>query len=312
MASAPDMSEGHAWSADEAGAQTLTDRLADMPITIGSAGWSASAEEEPALSFPGQMTLSSYWKDAVGHAVDVDAVPGFRFEVALGQLGRYEAGLPQPSGTQLLYACVLGAANMISKSSGCEHIGVRGRPLGYSWTSASAVPAGHAAREIFRCRLGGDYFLSPARECVGGAAVEGSFGYLLVHDVTSTIPGAIDTTKSFTISARVDPRGGTAAQTVVTGSGASDSPFSLQAGTRWQFCLRSQGPTLRTACTTGPTVASTPGYSTVSGVWDAVNPEIRIVVKTDAKLTVDRVNYEPPADDIPAVGAIVLGSSAPP
>ncbi|AGW42356.1 hypothetical protein O159_23990 [Leifsonia xyli subsp. cynodontis DSM 46306] len=308
----PDLSTGHVWSADDVDAMTLTDRVGAASIPVGgNAGWASADGEDPQLRFLGMVSLNGYAKPGGGHATEKDAasLPGFVLESTIGQLARYGSGAVQPSGTQVLYACAYGAGNMLSRAANCDGAGPTGRPLGYVWASASALPAGYTAVEIFRCRVGNDYFTTTTSACPSGAVNEGSRGFLAKYQPTATAPGVVDTTKSFTVSARVKTSGQTEAQAVVSGSGVSDSGFSLQAGMNWQFCLRAQGPTAVTKCVTGPAVSTTPGFVTVSGVWDAVNRQLGIVVYADDVLTVNRVFFSLPVDDVPALGAVVVGSA---
>lgn len=49
---------------------------------------------------------------------------------------------------------------------------------------------------------------------------------------------------------------------------------------------------------------------TVSGVWDAVNRQLRIaVLSQNESLVVGSTIYVPPADDVSSAGAIVVGSA---
>ena len=309
-AAGADVSGGRIWEADESDVTQLDDRNGGVPIAIGTnAGWTTSDDEAPQLRFQGLTTLSRYWKPGA-HLAETGGVDDYVLEGAIGQLARFGPGSAQPAGTGVLYACAFGAGNMISRSPNCEGTGAAARVLGYTWSSADAMPAGYAAKEIFRCRLGDDYFISAHKGCETGAVDEGSQGFLVSHTPTSTDPGVVDTSRSFTVSARVKPGGSSEAQTFVSASGSVNAGFYLQnGGTTWQFCLRAQGPTPSTGCVRGPSVSTTE-FSTVSGRWDAVNKRLSIAVVSRNGTDVREAIYVPPVDDVPALGAIALGSAA--
>jgi len=313
-ADAADMSAGHVWNADSAGATAFTDRVGTSNITIGgNAGWDTAAAEDPPLRFQGMTMLNRYIKPGVNHKTETDSglVPGYNLEYKMGLIARYGAGSPQPANTWTLYACNYGSGNMLSRSANCEGTNVASRPLGYSWISAADVPSGYPSIEIFRCRTGVDYFISTNTTCEGQVN-EGSRGFIIVPNpaLTTSPDGIVDTTKSFTVSARVKPTGNTAAQTYVSASGAANSGFYLQAADGvWRFCVRAQGPTVTTGCVDGPTIDYSAGFVTVSGVWDAVNRQVRIGVVSVGVQTFTSSTYTPPADDKKATGAIVLGSA---
>ncbi len=315
-ASPADMSNGHVWTVDTANPipTVLKDESGSVDIALGGNGGTdpAIVNEDLPVRFQGMTMLNRYIKPGVNHKTETDAtlVPGYIVEMSLGFLARYGAGSPQPANTNMLYACNYGAGNMLSSSATCEGTGVTGRALGYSWKTAADVPAGYPSVQIFRCRYGTDYFVSTTTNCEGWAN-EGTRGFLIQPQYPSTTSanGVVDTTKSFTVSARVKPTGNTEAQTFVSASGTQNSGFYLQTSSGvWRFCLRSQGPTLMTGCVDGPSVVYSSDFVTVSGVWDAVNRQLRIAVQTQTALTVNSAIYAPPSDDVTASGAIVLGT----
>lgn len=312
IAAAADLSNGHMWMADDMGATELTDTVGSVPIRIGGhAGWESTGTEDPPLKFMGMTSLNGYVKPGTGHITDYDAgyAPGYSHEIMFGLLARYGSGAEQPSGTNLLYSCAYGAGNMISRAANCDGAGPTGRPIGYSWTSAAAVPGGYTAVEIFRCRSGSDYFMKTSPDCGPGVVNEGTRGFVVKHEPTTTPAGTVDTTKSFTVSARVKASGQTEAQTIVSASGANYSGFYLQTGPVWQFCVRSQGATLMTGCASVPRASSTSEFVTLSGTWDAVNQQVRVAVYANKALSVSEAHFAHPADNTAATGAIVLGSA---
>ncbi|MET3564812.1 hypothetical protein ABIC47_000283 [Leifsonia sp. 563] len=309
-----DLSGGHLWKADTDPPVGLSDVIGTAAVTMGSFnGWGTDAgENDPQLTSVGLTALNRYVKAGVGHATEVDGgqVPGYTLEFPVGHVARYGAGSKQPVNSQVLYACKYGVGNMLSTSATCEGTGLTGRPLGYDWKTAADVPSGYQAREIFRCRIGTDYFVSVVPACEGGAAVEGSRGFVAVYVPTTTAAGVVDTTKSFTVSARVKANGGSEAQTIVSASGATNAGFYLQnSGGYWQFCVRSQGATLMTACAKGAAIPATPRFVTVSGVWDAINKQVMLVVHDEDLTEATTTSYTPPADDKAATGAVMFGAA---
>ena len=127
---------------------------------------------------------------------------------------------------------------------------------------------------------------------------------------------AIDTTKSFTVSAWVQPDKSLSTSgtyTIASEGSASTSTFALQlANDQWQFCLTSS-PLVTTFVVTAPSgcvqSATTvnlgvQAWALVTGVWDSVNQQLRIYVGDGSPQVVGRAA---PNGDISAPGPFTLG-----
>lgn len=313
-AEGPDLSLGHVWSADSVGSSVLIDRVGTSNITIrGNSWWDATDQEDPPLGFQNLVLLKQYYKglNAPVNETDPSKVPsGYDKGTALAWLLPYRADVPAPANTQLLYACNYGSGNMISLSATCEGTGATSRPLGYSLKASGSF----STVSLWRCRFSNPIaFAIAPNPCsyLPTATRDASLGYGLHPTFTpsSSADGIVDTTKSFTVSARVRPTVNGGTQTIVSASGSANSAFSLQiVNGAWKFCVRSQGATAKTGCVDGPPVTYSSEYVTVSGIWDAVNKQLRLAVFGNV-FTISSATYAPPSDDVRATGAIVLGSA---
>lgn len=310
VAGNPDLSTGHAWMPYEPG-DTVEDVVGSVPLRVGTlTGWGEVSTEDSQLVFPSLATLNRYVAPNWSHFTETDPtlIPtSSRMEISFGQILRPVTG-DQPAGTVPFYACSWGTGNMLANTANCEGTNVSARLLGYGWKTAADVPLGMTATEIFRCRTGNDYFLSAQRACEG-QVFEASRGFVGTYTPTVTAGAVVDTTASYTVSARVRPETATGTQTVVSTTGPTDSAFYLRTvGNTWQFCVRSQGVTKVTRCVDGPTVR-TGRFVTVSGMWDAVNRQITITVLDGNAFTRNTVYVSLPADDVASTGVLLVGSA---
>jgi hypothetical protein len=99
-------------------------------------------------------------------------------------------------------------------------------------------------------------------------------------------PALLDTSKSFTVSAWLNPAtviGTGVAETALAQDGVSESSFFLQdTGGYWGFCMpTTDSATWSGDCikTTSVVVANT--WTFVTAVWDATNQQLRLYVSTD-------------------------------
>jgi hypothetical protein len=126
---------------------------------------------------------------------------------------------------------------------------------------------------------------------------------------TATASPAVDTTKSFTVRARVKPAS-TKAGALASQAGTTNSGFELRSsGGKWQFCVTAQGASTKTGCVTSIEPIVVGSYSTVSGIWDQVAHQLRIAVYTGSGASTAQEFYDPPTDDKPASGATVVGAA---
>ncbi|WP_345188985.1 LamG-like jellyroll fold domain-containing protein, partial [Microbacterium panaciterrae] len=89
----------------------------------------------------------------------------------------------------------------------------------------------------------------------------------------------IDTTKSFTASAWVKPATSTGTLTIMAQSGTTQSGFLLEdvAGTI-RFCIQPQTGTTGPDCAIAPNASPAGTWVMATGIWDAVNHQIRIIL----------------------------------
>lgn len=322
---AADLSSGHAWTVPSAGDGPLPDVLADrgapaLPLTLG-AGMNKNVTDD-ILPGPDQAVLDydnlvQLNRFAGGtHAARIgSAAPGMAFEATMGQIF-LPGTTSRPANTGPIYSCALATGDMTSVSATCENTGVTGVLLGYIWRTAAVVPSGMPTRAVYRCAVPStnDHFLSHASNCEG-QQVDHFLGYLADVKPTKATGPAVDTTKSFSVSAwanlaEFNPAHGSS-YTLVSQEGTKNSGFYLQAaGGRWYFCVRSQTASVVTSCAVGPAItASTWVY--VTGVWDASNKQARVLTGTSTTPTGSSpvVAHAVPAGDTSANGPLVIGSA---
>jgi hypothetical protein len=118
----------------------------------------------------------------------------------------------------------------------------------------------------------------------------------------------IDTRASFTVSARVKANTANGIMTAVSQDGTVNSGFYLQAADgHWRFCVRSQSPSV-TNCVSSAIPVQVGQWVTVVAVWDSVNKQIRIGVRTGSSFATVATYNSPPVADSGANGRLVLGS----
>lgn len=307
-----DLGSGHLWMPAEAAGTTVDDSIGSTPLTVGTfAGWREDGGEDPQIAFPALATLNRYVAANWTHHTEVEAsrVPATsRLEMSLGQVVRAIPGSTPPAGTTPLYACAWGSGNMLSNTSNCEGTNVSARLIGHAWRSAADVPHGMTATEVFRCRLGNDYFVSAQRSCEG-QVFEGSKGFVATAVPTVSAAPVVDTMGSYSVSARVKPASVDGIQSVLATTGATDSAFYLRVAEGvWQFCVRSQGVTKVTRCVDGPQ-AQAGRFVSVTGTWDAVNRQLSVNVLDGSSFARMMTHANLPADDIPSTGVLTVGSA---
>lgn len=120
---------------------------------------------------------------------------------------------------------------------------------------------------------------------------------------------AIDTTASFTASAWVNPAVSTGTLTIMAQSGSSKSGFVLEdnQGTM-TFCLQPQVGTSGPDCVAAASASAAGQWVMVTGIWDAVDHQMRIVLGnvTSQEVVAPHV---PPTGDTSAVGSVTIGSA---
>jgi len=315
---------GHGWTMPSAGDGPLPEVLTDrgtpaLPLTLG-AGMNKTVTddilpgpEQAVLAYDNLVHLNRF--NGGTHIARVGSVAGMRFEATMGQIFLPGKTSP-PTGTSPIYSCALPLGDMTSGSATCEGTGVTGVLLGHIWRTAANVPADVPVRAVYRCyvQATGDHFLSHGSTCEG-QRVDLLLGYLADVRPTKTASSAVDTTKSFSVSAWVNLKENNPAHissyTAVSQEGANSSGFYLQAaGGNWRFCVRSQDATATTDCAVGPAV-TTSTWVHLTGVWDANNKQVRVLTGTSTTPTGSSpvVPHTVPAGDTTANGPLVIGSA---
>lgn len=318
---------GHSWTigADDDAPSTVGDDNTDTsaPLTVGgNTGTdlpSATFNGPPAtraLDFNSSVPLISINRfngDYHSAVVNGSAPAGSHYESNLGDL--LSPGQPG-TGLTKLYACAVSAGDMTSTSSTCEGAGVTGSLLGSAWKTADAVPAPLQAVAVYRCKTSADYFDSHSSTCEG-RTVDKLLGYFAKQTVTKTSSAVIDTTKSFTAGAWINPAEDSAAHhayTVLSQNGDSTYAFLLKVdGARLQGCLHAQS-TSSAVCVTAPFAladSDDANWTHVALQWDTVNHQLRLYVNGALATGTGSTGvsiYSLPSGDPAPTGPFMVGS----
>lgn len=206
---------------------------------------------------------------------------------------------------------------MTSTSSSCEGTGVTGTLLGSAWKTADAVPAPLQATAVYRCKTSAEYFDSHSATCEG-RTVDKLLGYFAKQTVTTTSGPVVDTTKSFTAGAWINPAEDSAAHhayTVMSQNGDSTYAFLIKVdGPRLQGCIHAQTASSASCVTSSFSLADgdDANWTYVALQWDAVNHQLRLFVNgalaTGTGSTGVAV-YSLPAADTAPTGPFMVGSA---
>jgi hypothetical protein len=211
-----------------------------------------------------------------------------------------------------LWVAAYDKAGNVSATSG---IGLRAESMptddGFAWIAddlgISEVPNSKSA--VMPLVIGkneGWEYENPA--LADGAAVKFSGALPTPAERTMTPERVIDTRASFTVSARVKANTANGIMTAVSQDGTVNSGFYLQAADgHWRFCVRSQSPSV-TNCVSSAIPVQVGQWVTVVAVWDSVNKQIRIGVRTGSSFATVATYNSPPVADSGANGRLVLGS----
>lgn len=127
---------------------------------------------------------------------------------------------------------------------------------------------------------------------------------------TATTSGgpSIDTTKSFTVSAWVKPTSVTGTHTIIAQSGASRSGFILeQVSGVMTMCVQPQVGVSSPDCAAAPSASPAGSWIMVTGIWDAVNHQVRIILGDVGSEAV--APHVPPSGDVTAGGTVTVGAA---
>ncbi|MGA1836041.1 LamG-like jellyroll fold domain-containing protein [Herbiconiux sp. 11R-BC] len=305
-----------------------------LPLTIG-----AGFPRSQTATLPLQTTAIPVLQDVGGIAFDrvngpehaavsAGQVPaGYYVEDQLGQMAPVETdlttGQPKPrSGMHLLYECTQSNGNNFTTSqSDCEGATTVRTTLGWAWDGIPpAIASGDVATlqysRIYRCSVGNDHFDSRDANCEG-YGTGASLGYLRDLTAIKTSATAVDTRTSFTVSAWVkptQPEGLNSYNTIVSQQGGSPySAFVLQektktdsVGRQFRFCIRNQVGAAVTDCAVQNTAATDGEWTFVTGIWDASNQQLRILVGSNPSLAGSATHVVPSGET--SGGALSIGS----
>lgn len=272
--------------------------------------------EKAVLDYDNLLQLNRFAGPTHAARTGSSAPSGMAYESTLGQIFVPSGMTPQPANTDPIYSCALASGDMTSLSKACEGTGVASVLLGYIWRTAANVPTAMPTRAVYRCAVpsNNDHFLSHSASCEG-QHVDHLLGYLADVKPTKTASSAVDTTKSFSVSAWVNLKemnpAHNASYAAVSQEGAKNSGFYLQAaGGNWSFCVRSQTSAVVTDCAVGEAV-KTADWVYVTGIWDAANKQVRILTGRSTTTTGSNpvVSHTVPSGDESANGPLFVGSA---
>ncbi|MCJ1685366.1 LamG domain-containing protein [Rathayibacter sp. VKM Ac-2928] len=247
----------------------------------------------------------------------------FTFQGATGWLAPPGSTI---TGTTALYRCAGTNSAFVWTDSGCRGVTSTSKLIGYSWPSAAATGDAASGKELFLCQNGSnaataDYLQSTATDCEGLTKVK-SLGFIwskpgstLEHSpINGTTGPAVNTTKSFTVSAWLNPDAFVPGEDMNAMSqvGTTNGGFYLQLinnganngnGT-WRFCVRAQVAGSGADCATTPNTSGT-DWTLLTGVYDSVNRRILLYTGTVLATT---VLHSVPAGDSSASGPLVIGT----
>ena len=237
------------------GQEVLLDKTSEVLVGLG---------QQPVLAFGRYRQIATYTSSSL-KLVGIDGRPGLAAsnstEFILGWIrGPLQAGETQPPGTAPVYNCDTGVPNFTPRLS---RLCTTRTLVGYIETT------GDPARLVVECKKSSfDYvaFVS----CGSDTYVE-TLGYIPAATTTTTASTVVNPAASFTVSAWLNPTSVSQAGTALSQYESSSSNLSLGiSGGAWQFCANG-------SCSIGP--AATAGqWQFVTGVWDAVNRQVRIFV----------------------------------
>ncbi|GAB3610299.1 hypothetical protein GCM10027414_24250 [Humibacter ginsengiterrae] len=308
-----------------------TDLNAAKNVTIGQ-GLSLTAQDTvpPAssasyvYSFNGLVWLDREFNGTY-HVSDTGGTiqSGYTVEKELGQLLPTTTGGTSPLGaTTAIYSCAFSnKTNMTSSNASCEGTGATPTLIGYSFNSQ---PSGVPSVQLYRCTNGNDRITTTSTTCEAwNKTPDGSLGWFLntgnVATGTTTTGQAIDTTKSFTVSAWVKPvqdANSPKYRTIMSEAGPTRAGFVLQQNTTFgpntggelSFCVNSQLSGATNSCATASSGAVDGQWLFVTGIYDSVNQQVRLLIGDIIK-PVAIGSHQPVSGQVSASGAVMIGNS---
>jgi hypothetical protein len=146
-------------------------------------------------------------------------------------------------------------------------------------------------------------------DTVAGVPVLPFTGTASTANVVATAGPGVDTTASFTASAWVKPSTNSGTLTILAQSGASTSGFVLEdVNEKMMFCVQPQVGSSPPDCAKASSVSPAGTWVMVTGVWDAVDHQVRLVVG-DSTVNEAVAPHVPPPGDVTAAGPVTVGSA---
>lgn len=318
---------GHSWTVpvDTSNPSTIADGNTDSPepLTIGdntsttapggSFNGPAAADALDFNSSTPLISINRYYGDYHSAIINGSAPSGSHYESNLGDL--LSPGQPT-TGLTPLYSCATSAGNMTSTSSSCEGTGGSATFLGSAWKSTADVPAPLEGVAVYRCKSGSDYFDSRSSTCEG-RTVDKLLGYFARQTVTKTADTVVDTTKSFTAAAWINPAEDSAAHhayTALSQNGDTTYAFLIKVdGARIQGCIHAQDSSTGACATSSFALAdgADSNWTYVALQWDAVNHQLRLFINGSLATGTSSsgvVAWSLPAGDSAPTGPLMVGS----
>jgi hypothetical protein len=246
-------------------------------------------------------------------AVESFRASGYTLEGVFGQLLPMTSSGTSPWGSSHeIYSCDFSnGRQMISPSATCEGAAALPTALGFA---LDAQPAGEPSVQLWRCTNGLDHMITTSSTCEGwNEAPDESLGWFLKTGTISTASQGIDTTKSFSASAWVFPEqnaSSTFYHTILSEDGTTNSGFYLQEapGGYLRFCVRSQLSGAAMTCASNAAATTDGGWTMVTGIYDAVNRQLRLLVGYEVA-PVATTSYTAAPGEVSANGGLVVGSA---
>ncbi|HEX4057580.1 MAG TPA: hypothetical protein VHX87_04595 [Galbitalea sp.] len=136
------------------------------------------------------------------------------------------------------------------------------------------------------------------------------FGFTASGQIVRTSRQVIDTTQSFTVTGFINLTDRSSVSAMAQ-AGTGSSGFSLQTDSsgKWQFCVRPQVSGGSTNCATAPSAAPLSTWLEVTGIWDAENQQVRLLIGDSFAITAVGPHTLPPGDHS-STGDFLVGSDS--
>ncbi len=304
-----------------------TKKLAEIPGSgyVGTptvTGLGQEVDSVQAVTFPGYAALDRVVGSQHMAVLEGTMPAGFHVESMVGHILADYPGAA-PANMHKIFSCIqTGGDEFTTRYGPCEGVSGTSVMLGWLWNTEAAAPAQH--KTIYRCSVtaSGDHFDSNLANCEGQ-----HYDYILgyaadiqavqTNDTFVDPQGhsfngpAVDTTKSYTVSAWVKPNTTATGMyhTIASQGGSTSAGFYLQTtpSGQYRFCVRSQA-TLATDCAESPANVVNGDWKFVTGIWDSVNHQARLLLNGDINpAAVHR--HSTPSGETSANGTLSIGSS---